>query len=359
MAEIERQQISLRIPWPTLLKIIAAVALIYLWQHLVWILMLVLIAIIIAVGLAPAVVWLERRGWSRWLAACALVLLIVGTIITFLVLTWSSLTMQAQNLGTQITSLEKEALRHLPRPVVEMVRQSGATADASMLAPYALSIGRALLTAIAAFVLAWIFVVYLLIEAEPTYRWIRGFVPARHRDRFDRTAADAREVAFGFIVGNVTTSTCAAIYFFTWLTVLGVPGALILAVLAFFVDFIPVLGFYLSCLPAMAMAATQSTTLALAMIPIYLSYDFLENYLIGPRVYAGRLCLSRVAILLAFAVGGELGGVVGAVLALPLAAVYPTIERHWLRASFGEDVVAEHEAVTSDAPTPLSRKKSA
>ena len=188
-------------------------------------------------------------------------------------------------------------------------------------------------------------VVYLLVEAEPTYAWIRGFFPERLRGRFDRTSAEAREVAFGFIVGNVVTSTCAAIYFYVWLTVLGVPAALLLAVLAFLFDFIPVLGFYLSCAPAMAMAATESTTLALAMIPIYLSYDFIENYLIAPRVYANRLRLSRVAVLLAFVVGAQLGGVIGAVLALPLAALYPVVEKYWLRRPFGDDIVDEHARI--------------
>ena len=143
-----------------------------------------------------------------------------------------------------------------------------------MIAPYVMRIGKATLWAAGAFILAWILVLYMLIERDETYAWIRGFVPSRLRARFDRTAAEARDVASGFVISNFVTSVCAGIYFFTWLTVLGVPGALLLAVLAFVFDFIPVLGFYLSCAPAMAMAATQSSTLALAMIPIYLSVRF-------------------------------------------------------------------------------------
>jgi predicted PurR-regulated permease PerM len=49
-------------------------------------------------------------------------------------------------------------------------------------------------------------------------------------------------------------------------------------------------------------------------------------------------------VLLAFAVGAQLAGVVGALLALPLAAIYPTIEKLWLRRAFGDDVVDAHEA---------------
>ena len=60
-------------------------------------------------------------------------------------------------------------------------------------------------------------------------------------------------------------------------------------------------------------------------------------------MYGSRLQLSNVAVLIAFAVGAELGGVAGALLALPIAAVYPAVERSWLRGFFGEDVVREHE----------------
>jgi predicted PurR-regulated permease PerM len=334
---------QLRLPWSTLLKILAALALIWIWRQVVWTLLLVIIAVIIAVGIAPAVAWLERRRAPRGLASAGTVIVIVAAIVAFLFFTWTSIGAQAEVLGTRLGSIEREVMARLPEPIVSMLRQANTKPDASMLAPYLVGLGRAALTAAAAFVLAWILVVYLLIESEPTYRWIRGFFPERLRARFDRTAADAREVAFGFVVGNVVTSACAAVYFYVWLTVLDVPAALLLALLAFLFDFIPVLGFYLSCLPAMAMAATQSPSLALAMIPIYLSYDFIENYLIAPRVYANRLRLSKVAVLLSFAVGAQLAGVVGAVLALPLAALYPVIEKHWLRGALGEDVVEEHE----------------
>src|SRR5204862_903668 len=111
----------------------------------------------------------------------------------------------------------------------------------------------------AAFVLAWILVVYLLIEAEITYRWIRGFVPLRLRTRFDQTAVKARDAAFGYIVGNIATSICAAVYVFAWLTLLHVPAALLLALLAFLFDFVPVMGFFFSFIPAIVMASTVSS----------------------------------------------------------------------------------------------------
>lgn len=340
----ERGRLSLEIPWRTLLKIIAAVALVAILTHIWYILTLILIAIIVAVGLQPAVAWLERRGWPRWGAASAVVFLLAGAIVVFVGITWQSVSGQAQDLADHLQQMEQQIEQRLPGPVATMLHQS-AGLNTSMVASYAVTLGRSVLWALAAFVLASILVLYLLIEARQTYRWVRGFLPADLRPRFDKTASEAREVASAYIVANFVTSVLAGTYTFAWLAVLGVPAALVLALLAFLCDFIPIVGFFLACAPAMVMAATKSAALALAMIPIYGAYHFLENYFIGPRIYGGRLRLSNVAVLVAFAIGAELGGVVGALLAMPIAATYPTIEKLWLRNQLGDDVVAEHEAV--------------
>ena len=343
MAEIHRR-LSLEISWTTLLKIIAAVALVSILIRIWYIFTLVLIATIVAVGLQPAVAWLERRGLARWVAASTVVVLLFGAIAGFLALTWSSIGGQSQDLVQHLQRTELELLQKLPQPIASMLKRSGGP-DSSTIASYAVSFAQSALGALAAFVLASILVLYLLIEASETYGWVRGFMPEKLRPRFDRTASEARDVASAYIVANFVTSVLAGVYTFTWLTILDVPATLVLALLAFICDFVPVVGFFLACAPAMVMAATTSASLALWMIPIYGAYHFIENYLIGPKIYGRRLRLSNVAVLLAFAVGAELGGVAGALLAMPIAATYPTIEKLWFRGPLGDEVVTEHEAV--------------
>jgi predicted PurR-regulated permease PerM len=340
-------RLSVDVPWTTILKVILAVAAVWLWQEVVWIAIVLLIAVIIAVALQPVVRALEARGVGRAIASWGLVVLIVGALVGFMAVTWTSLASQAKDVTTQLTALEQQLQQRAPPAIVQAIRRSSAP-DASTLGPYAVAIGRSFLTAVGAFVLAWVLVVYLLIEAEPTYRWVRGFVAKPFRGWFDRTAHEAALAARGYVRGNVTTSVCAAAYFYAWLLILHVPAALLLALIAFLADFIPVVGFFLSCLPAIAMAATQSASAALAIIPIYLAYHVIENYIIAPRVYGGRLRLSNLAVLLSFAIGAELAGVMGALVALPIAAVYPTVERLWLRDAFGDDVIEEHEAIAAD-----------
>lgn len=76
-------------------------------------------------------------------------------------------------------------------------------------------------------------------------------------------------------------------------------------------------------------------------------YHAIENYLIAPLVYGDRLRLSTVSFVLAFAVEAELADVVGAVVALPIAAAYPAIERSWLTNRLGDEVIAEPAALAS------------
>jgi predicted PurR-regulated permease PerM len=343
MAE-SNSRLSLQIPWSTLLKVILAVALVIVFLRIFYILTLILIAIIVAIGLYPAVIWLERRGAPRTAASFTVVFALVAVIVCFLAVTWSSIVGQSQDVFQHLEQTSAELVASLPTPLARVVEHWSGP-NSSTVASWAFTLGQSMLAAVAAFVLASILVVYLLIEAAPTYQWVRGFLPAKLRPRFDRTACEARDVASAYIVANFATSVLAFIYTFAWLAGLGVPAALVLAVLAFICDFIPVVGFFISCAPAIVMAATQSMALALAMIPIYGGYHLLENYFIGPKIYGGRLRLSNVAVLVAFAVGAELGGVVGALLAMPIAATYPTIEKLWLRDQLGDDVVAEHEAV--------------
>src|SRR5204863_4265411 len=128
------------------------------------ILTLVLIAITVAVGLQPAVAWLERRRWPRWIAASTVVVVLFVVIVGFFTVTWHSISGQAQDLGEHIQSVEHQIALQLPRPIATVLERSGGP-NASSLATYTLSVGRSVLGAIAAFVLASILVLYLLIEA--------------------------------------------------------------------------------------------------------------------------------------------------------------------------------------------------
>src|SRR5207237_777070 len=82
-----------------------------------------------------------------------------------------------------------------------------------------------------------------------------------------------------------------------------------------------------------------------AFVPVAKREKVGETYLVSPYVYGDRLKLSNLAVILAFAVGAEIAGVIGALIALPLAAAYPAVERIWLKDKLAEDTVRAHRAI--------------
>jgi len=130
-----------------------------------------------------------------------------------------------------------------------------------------------------------------------------------------------------------------------------VPSALPLAVLAAVCDVLPILGVFLSTIPAAFFALTVSPFAAAAVVVLYLLYHAIENYVIIPRVYGRRLRLSPLVVLIALIVGGSLYGVLGAVLILPIFAAYPIIEKIWLADYLSDEVVADHAELAEAAAT--------
>jgi predicted PurR-regulated permease PerM len=93
------------------------------------------------------------------------------------------------------------------------------------------------------------------------------------------------------------------------------------------------------------LALTVSMWTAIATAVFNAAFNAVETYYISPKVYGNQLRLSSLAVILAFAIGAELGGVIGALVALPIAAMYPTIETIWLADRFAPEVTADHRRI--------------
>jgi predicted PurR-regulated permease PerM len=327
------------ISFATFLRALGAVALAWAWWRLwQWVLVFVLAACI-AIALDPAVQWLERRGLRRSNGALLVALSLMLVLAGFIAVSGASIAEQTRVLGNRVGEFRHAVMTRIPKEM----QQAG-----SSMAPSGESFtgaARAFGGGIAGIAVALIVTVYLLLDGRRTYQWLAAFVPARNRPRVDATASCARGVIAAYVRGNVITSVlCAAI---TWvvLAALHVPAALVLALLAGVFDFVPVIGFILSAAPAVLVAFTVSPMVALAVAVFYVMYNVIENYYIQPKVYGRELRLSDLAVIAAFLVGAELGGVLGAVIALPLAAMYPAVERVWFDRPGENETAKEHRRI--------------
>jgi len=353
MAEIVKRQVD--VSAATFFRLLGVVVLVWIWLRLwQWILIFV-VAAFLAVALDPLVARLDGRGMRRRFAGPLLVVILALLIGGFFYFSSAALKDQAGLLGDRISETRRQISEQVP-DALKRLMPSSATGSGSSQAQaggqesgeatgYLLRLGRALLGALLSIAIALVLTAYLLVDGRRTYEWFVAFAPPPKRQRIHQTAAEARQAVFGYVRGNVATSVLASIVTFIVLASLKVPAALLLAVVAGILNFIPVIGIVLSLVPAVLLALTVSPAVAATVAAFYLAYNAIENYYIQPKVYGHEMQLSGLAVLAAFAAGAELGGVMGALIALPIAAMYPPIESLWLKGPLDPAAVDDHRRI--------------
>jgi predicted PurR-regulated permease PerM len=337
---------SVHLPLSTIVKVRLTLLAFWAIYKLTTVIAVVLVAVVLAISLDPIVRWLESRRIARWLGSTMVVVALVTALIVFFAICGSSLAVQGRQVTGRLATAQKDLADHTPPPFDQIVRQGKtSTPDASALAGYAVRLGTLLTNVVLGAAVAFILTIYFLTEGRRTWAWLVAYVPRHNRARVHETADAARRAVLRYVAGNIATSVFAGTTVLIVLTILHVPAALLLALLAGVCDFVPVLGFIVSAVPAVLLALTVSPTTAVIVAVAYAAYHMAENYFIGPKVYGGQLRLSNLAVLLAFAVGAELFGLVGALLALPVAAMYPCVEDIWLREYLGRDAVETHRRI--------------
>ena len=141
---------------------------------------------------------------------------------------------------------------------------------------------------------------------------------------------DSTDLMANFIVGNVIVSVIAGVVAWIGLTLIGVPYALALAAWVAITDLIPVLGALLGAAGVAVVAYTESPEALVWAMVLLLVYQQVENFLIAPKVMNKAVDLSPATVIIALMVGGSLAGLVGALLALPLAALIKIVIQDYI-----------------------------
>jgi predicted PurR-regulated permease PerM len=153
-------------------------------------------------------------------------------------------------------------------------------------------------------------------------------LPPERADRVRRVSADVNRSVGGYVLGNLAISIIAGTVIGISLWILSVPYAAALAVLMGVFDLVPLVGATVGALAAIGVAfATQGVTAGIVMIVVNVVYQQVENHILQPLVYRRTVQLSAFLVLVAVLVGGELMGVLGALVAIPVAGSIQLIVR--------------------------------
>ena len=347
--------VELRIPFATLVKIALFALVVYIIIQLVPMLLMMFVATLLAVVLSAAVEWMENHRVRRALALTLAATLMFGAFIFVLAYIIPNMVSELQSLVKNAPEIAKRVNARFPEAtpymnnVVAFVKGPPARPhEVQQWFVRGVIAGRYALEGITAIAFMLVLAVYLVVEGRRALAWLVSFAPDEQRRKLVQTAEEVRPVMLAYMRGQLITSTLAASAALAVLIPLGVPGALPLAALAFVGDFVPVIGFIASFVPAVLLAMLVSPKAAIIVAAVYFGYQALENYIITPRVYGKAMRLSTLSVLLAIAIGGSLAGAIGAVLLLPLFAAYPAVERIWLKRHLPAGTVEKHDKIEAE-----------
>ncbi len=344
--------VAVKLPVSTILTILLTLALVHILQTLSPLMMPLFIGSLLAVALFPIITWMENHRLPKLLAILLLTIALSFFIITIFVALIPRIVAEFSTFLDQIPQMRADllnalSLNHPLRPFIEKTL----TRETFLLSNYNFSqfydAGSVALGGISKLLLIFIFTIYLLFDGERVIKWSTAFFSLTRRAKIRLTFHEMAHIIFAYASGQFITSFLSFLFSYIALSALGVPGALLLAVIAGIFDVLPVLGFFLAVFPAMIFAFRVSPITPVYVFILYLFYHGLENYLIAPLVYGNRLRISGFTVLISTLSAAFLAGIEGAVSILPVVASYPVIEKIWLRPYLGETVLEEHQRMNN------------
>ena len=287
---------------------------------------LVLVAALTIVGaISPSVQWLEERHMGRGIAIALVFTALTVVTVLILTLTIPALLTQATTLLDQEPALRASLARwlagsHLTSPFSELLLNVQSGDLLRMVASNAYDYSTQAIT-IFAYILSSLFLaLYIMIDRDRLRGGLFLVVPRTHHIRLSRVMLNLETIVGGYIRGQVITCAFMAIFVFILLKSCGVANALAFAVFAGVADVLPYIGPLFSVGAAVAAAFSQSPTVIIIVLVLMLTYEEFESRVIIPRIYGRALRLPSSVILLSLLIGTVLMGIIGALLALPVAA---------------------------------------
>jgi predicted PurR-regulated permease PerM len=304
-------------------------------QVLTWI----VIAVFFAVALHPAVSWLVRKvGWiKRWLATLivyVLAVLFIGGLITVFVIPLAREGTQFADKLPQLVSDIKTGRGPIgnlaERFHVVTYIQSHTTQIrnyVSQLGAPTLAALRIAATGIAGLVTIFVLSYLMVLEAPKVVEGFLALFDQRRADRIRRVSHDCAKTITGYISGNLLISLIAGLLTYAVLAILGVPFAGLIALFVGLADLIPMVGATLGAVVGVIAAFVQSITAGIVVIVFFVIYQQLENHLLQPLIFARTVQLNPLTVLLAILIGVEIAGILGALLAIPVAGIIQIVAR--------------------------------
>ena len=333
LSDWARRLLYLRI---ILITVLLVGILFWLSSKVITVLLILLVAALLAYAVVP-VIDLLHRIMPRVLAILLVYLVAIAVFAGLAYLTAKTLIPQLNALAQSITTYVTPGTNGQTSPLDQMLQSIGFTQSQinaaakqlqSQLSTIVADIAKGLEPLIGGLISAGFDIlitvvvsVYLLIDGYRFGSWLINSSPLSQRGWVSSVLSILQRVVGGYIRGQIILSACIGVLQGVGMAIIGVPFAPLIGILAFFLEFIPMIGTIVTGFIAVVIALTQSWTLALVTLVYTILIDMLEGYVLSPRILARAVEIRPVVTLLAMIAGSQLFGIWGAVFAAPTAGL--------------------------------------
>ena len=309
-------------------------------------LLLIYVSCLLALGFSPLVRVIERQRLlpirsttlrvPRWVAILVPYVAILGTIALVVAVIWPPLLAQARALWAQLPDMFDRGQRFLVgkgllnehltlREAIERAQGPGGAA-AEKVAGAVLGLAGGIFGILTILVLS----LYILIEADNLRTSMLRLFPAEQRPRVAAVSREAMVKVSAWLGGQILLASVIATTSAIGLWALGIPFFYVLALICGIGEMIPVIGPVLAAIPALAIAATISLQKTILVLIFLIAQQQLESNVLVPRIMSRHVGVSPVTVLVALLIGASLLGIVGAILAVPTAAILQVVANQML-----------------------------
>jgi len=304
-----------------------------------------IIALLLAYLLNPAVCYLEKKGLGRAVAILLLyvilfTIIIIGGIrlVPIFVRDLESFAKELPHIlgkGEELFYLiqshyQNSVLPYSIRVAIDNTVVSLQQAGQSFASDLADGI-MGLITHFIGFAITPILAFYFLHDWQAIKEGLLLLVPGRLRQEFTLTIKDIDKVFSGVIRGQITVAIIVGMLVSSGLYFFNVPFALLIGITAGLLDIIPYFGAFIGAAPAITLALLESPLLAVKVALLFFVIHQLEGSIIGPKILGENVGLHPLTVIFCLFAGGELFGIIGMLLGVPVAAVGKVVVKHSIR----------------------------
>jgi predicted PurR-regulated permease PerM len=323
---------------------LAAVLLGLALSNLSTVLIYIALALFAALGLDPSVRFLERRGLSRALSVVAVILalivvagLLLWMVVPIVVDQIASFVRSVPGMIAEFTrsdiyaTLERQFGDQFEDLVADVQKFLTDPGNIAVIGGGALQVGASIASAISGIIVVLVLTLYFVATLPTIKSGLLRLAPARDRARASDITDQITDSVGGYVMGMVILAFCNAILAFLLYLFLGLPFPPLMATVAFCITLIPLVGSVLFWIIGTSLALFTNPVAALVFAIIYLVYMQIEAYVITPRVMNRAISIPGSLVVIGALAGGTLLGLLGALVAVPVAAsILIIIKQVWV-----------------------------